>query len=312
MVLHAAEPGVVGADEADHRRRDGAVGVEAARLVLERDADEVEVAHRLAVASLTLRATYANALLWFDRRASSSAWSTCTIGASFAAYTIGSLIDARVGDDRRLRHRHRQHLAAAVEDVAALGRDGDGADALPEPERREVRAVARLEIEEAHADGRRTRARSPGRCRARAPGWAGAGGRARASAASWCADAPAPADRRDDRGAPERRKERARRAYRRARHGARCRRAGAGRRRVPRGITAAGGQGSASSSTSRRWSRRSIRRRSWASARRALRGTAPAPAASRGRGARPPGSPAAERRAPTRRGAASRRRAAPW
>src|SRR5215207_1327135 len=46
----------------------------------------------LAVSSLTLRAMYANALLWFDRRATRSASSTCTIGASLAAYAIGSLM----------------------------------------------------------------------------------------------------------------------------------------------------------------------------------------------------------------------------
>ena len=46
----------------------------------------------MAVWSSTLRATYANALFLFDRRASSSAWSTWRIGASFAAYTSGSLI----------------------------------------------------------------------------------------------------------------------------------------------------------------------------------------------------------------------------
>ena len=59
----------------------------------------------------------------------------------------------RVGDDRRLRHRHREHRAVAVEDAAALGGERDGADALPEPERHEVRAVARLEVEEPNADG---------------------------------------------------------------------------------------------------------------------------------------------------------------
>ena len=59
----------------------------------------------------------------------------------------------RVGDDRGLRHRHREELAGAVEDVATLRRDGDRAHALTETERHEVRAVAGLEVEEAHPDG---------------------------------------------------------------------------------------------------------------------------------------------------------------
>ena len=104
-------------------------------------------------ASSTLRATYANALLWSERRASSSAWSTCTIGASFAAYTSGSLITRGSATIVVCGTETASIAAVAVEDVAALGGDGDGADALSEPERREVGAVARLQVEEAHADG---------------------------------------------------------------------------------------------------------------------------------------------------------------
>ena len=63
------------------------------------------------------------------------------------------LDDPGVGDDRRLRDGDRQHLAGAVEDVAPFGRDRDGADALTEPQRHEVRLVAGLDVEEAHADG---------------------------------------------------------------------------------------------------------------------------------------------------------------
>ena len=44
VVLDAAEAVVVGADEADHRRGERSDGVEAPRLVLVRDADEVELA----------------------------------------------------------------------------------------------------------------------------------------------------------------------------------------------------------------------------------------------------------------------------
>src|SRR2546430_2038496 len=40
-----AEPVVVGAHEADHRPRDGAVRVEAARFVLVRDPDQAQLAH---------------------------------------------------------------------------------------------------------------------------------------------------------------------------------------------------------------------------------------------------------------------------
>ena len=192
---------------------------------------------------------------------------------------------ARVGDDRGLRHRHRQDLAGAVEDVATLGRDGDRAHALAETERREVRAVAGLEVEEAHPDGGERQhhdgedgdeAQPDGRQRARDA----------ASGAGWCAGAPVRArDRRPRRGGRAQAHAGLRARAPRTRRGTRRRGAAA----APAQVTAAGGQGSASSSTSRRWCRRWSRRRCRAAARCRRRGTAAGRGVRRARGARPPG-----------------------
>ena len=124
-------PSLSSADEAEQRRRERARRVEPLRLGEIAESREGRALHTSAtVASSTLRATYANALSSFEKRSTSVAWSTPTIGASFAAYASGSLDHARVGGDRGLRHRHREIDAVAIEDAAALCRKRDGADSL--------------------------------------------------------------------------------------------------------------------------------------------------------------------------------------
>ena len=109
-------------------------------------------------------------------RASSSAWSTCTIGASFAAYA-----------DRVLDHRGSATIVVCGTETARssplrskmLPRSAGMATVrtrCPTPSDDEVRAVARLEVEEAHADGGEREHGRRARCRARAPGWAAADG----------------------------------------------------------------------------------------------------------------------------------------
>ena len=177
VVLHAAEPVVVGADEAHHRRRRptvrGRSGATRPGTRCRRGRGRgpawrstvVDLAGDVRERALLVR----QPLLEFglvdlhDRR-------------QLRRVHERILDHPRVGDDRGLRHRHREHLAGAVEDVPALGGDGDGADPLPE-RRATTGASGRAPAGRTGARRwRRTRARSPARCRARRARMGGSGG----------------------------------------------------------------------------------------------------------------------------------------
>ncbi len=133
-VLHAAQAVVVGADEADHRAGDRARRVEPSRLRLVRDADEVELAYlrrrRIVHLPRDVRERALAVRQALDQRGLVDLDDRCELGG----VRDGIVDDARIGHDGRLRHRHRQHLAAAIEDVAALGGNRDRPNPLSETE----------------------------------------------------------------------------------------------------------------------------------------------------------------------------------
>ena len=128
--LEAAEPVVVGTHEAEHRRRQRARRVEPLRFRLVRQPREAERLHTrdggvvdrardvrepaLLIRQPRRQRGLVDADEWRERR----------------RVRVRVLDDVGVGDDRRLRYRQREVDAVAVEDAAALGRNGDGLHAL--------------------------------------------------------------------------------------------------------------------------------------------------------------------------------------
>ncbi len=133
-VLESTETGVVGADEAEHRRREIARRVEALRLRGVGEAVEAELLHLLHRGVVDL-AGHVGERAVRDRRdgPSSACWpaaSRCSTGASFAAYTSGSLTTRGSAEIVVCGTDKREGAAGAVEDRAALGGEHDGAHPL--------------------------------------------------------------------------------------------------------------------------------------------------------------------------------------